>query len=388
MNRSAGAPPSPRAGGEAMGGGPGPTLTIASRYAGATPVASRLPDTGQGSCFDDQRPIDCPRPRQAFYGQDAQYLGAPRNYHDNGDGTVTDRVTGLTWQQAHEDARVDFPAAQAACAALQLGGHHDWRLPSITELFSLADFAGVTGRRAFIDPVFELRAPKAASLGGDPFAATHRPDMMGQTWSSTLYQGEHWDRPGVEAAFFFNFLDGRIKQAPTHGGPGLFHRCVRGPAWGRNDFVDNGDGTVTDRAFDLMWQRADDGRAREWGQALAYCEALTLAGHADWRLPNAKELQSLVDYRRAAPAIDLSVFRISDPRAWFWSSTTHGEQASEAVYVCFGKCTSVDGVDVHGAGAQRSDPKSGDASRYRNGRGGQRDEVRVRNDVRCVRSVN
>ncbi len=361
---------------------------IASQNPSALRVASRLPDTGQGSCFDDSRQIPCPSRGQPFYGQDAHYLGAPRDYRDNGDGTVSDRVTGLTWQQAHNARRLHFHEAEAACGALRLGGHDDWRLPTITELFSLADFAGVTGSRAFIDPLFEIRAPDAASLQGDRFAATHSPEMMGQTWSSTRYRGDHWDRPGVEAAFFFNFLDGRIKQAPTAGGgPGLFHRCVRGPVWGDNALVAKGDGTVTDRNFDLMWQRADDGRPRTWREALAYCESLRLSGHADWRLPNAKELQSIVDYRRAQPAIDTSVFRIADPRGWFWSSTTHGEQPNNAVYVCFGKCTSVDGVDVHGAGAQRSDPKTGDASRYAQGRGGQRDEVRIHNYARCVRSV-
>ena len=378
--------PEGAAGGRAAG--PSPSVVIASRHAGATRVSSRLPDTGQGSCFDDAREISCPPRGAAYHGQDAQYLGAPRDYRDNGDGTVSDRVTGLLWQQGHNAQRLDFPAAQAACAALRLGGHADWRLPSITELFSLADFAGATGRRAFVDPVFEIRAPDTAILRGDRFAATHRPEMMGQTWSATRYRGDHWDRPGVEAAFFFNFLDGRIKQAPTAaGGPGLFYRCVRGAPWGDNAFAVNGDGTVTDHAFDLMWQQADDGQPRQWRAALAYCEALHLAGHDDWRLPNAKELQSIVDYRRAAPAIDASVFRIADPRGWFWTSTTHGEQPGEAVYVCFGKCTSVDGVDVHGAGAQRSDPKTGEASRYRAGRGGQRDEVRIRNYARCVRSA-
>ncbi|QID18610.1 DUF1566 domain-containing protein [Nitrogeniibacter mangrovi] len=385
----AGAPAARSPQGAAMRPPRGPQTPIASRYAGAVRVASRLPDTGQGSCFDDHRAIRCPAPGEPFYGQDAHYLGAPRDYRVNGDGTVTDRVTGLTWQQAHNPRRLGYRAAEAACRRLRLGGHDDWRLPSIRELYSLADFAGVTGQRAFIDPVFEIHPPDSDQLHGDRFAATHRPEMMGQTWSATRYRGQHWDRPGVQAAFFFNFLDGRIKQAPIDGdGPGLFYRCVRGPAWGANDLVANGDGTVTDRAFGLMWQQADDGRARTWGEALAYCEALTLGGHDDWRLPNAKALQSIVDYRRPQPAIDTSVFRIADPRGWFWSSTTHGEQPSEAVYVCFGKCTSVEGVDVHGAGAQRSDPKSGDPARYRAGRGGQHDAVRIRNDVRCVRSVD
>lgn len=373
-----------------LGGGPGGgagravRVDIAADNPAAHPVASRIPDTHQGSCFDDNRAISCPRPGQPFYGQDAQYAGAAPDYRVNGDGTVTDRVTGLMWQQGHNAGRLDWYGARGACGALRLGGHADWRLPSIRELFSIADFRGTVGRRPYLDNVFEIHEPDASVLEGDPFSASHRTEMMGQTWSATLYTGDHWDRKGVEAAFFMNFLDGHIKQAPTRGRAKLFYRCVRGPAWGENDFVDNGNGTVSDRMSALMWQRRDDGRTRNWREALAYCEALALAGHSDWRLPNVKELQSIVDYRRHDPALDTRFLQQSDHRGWFWSSTTHGDNVTQADYVCFGRCTAVDGVDVHGAGAQRSDPKSGDPSAHRS-QGGQRDEIRIYNYVRCVR---
>ncbi len=370
-------------------GGPMRGYTPRKPFPDAVPLANRVPDTGQVTCFDDRRPIDCPDVGAPFHGQDAHYRGRPPAYRVNGDGTVSDLVTGLMWQKAHNPRRLGFTAAKRACEGLALGGHGDWRLPTIKELFSISHWQGVTGRRFFLDgSVFDLELPGPEILRGDRFAATHRVDMMGQTWSATLYTGDHWDRPGVEAAFFFNFLDGRIKQAPTGGrGPGLFHRCVRGPEWGVNDFRAHGDGTVTDTATGLMWQQADDGRTRTWGQALAYCQGLSLAGHGDWRLPNAKELQSLVDYRRHDPALDLTVFRQHDKTGWFWSSTTHGDNPGSAVYVCFGKCISVDGVDVHGAGAQRSDPKAGDPSRW-GPMGGQRDQVRIHNHARCVRDAD
>jgi len=367
------------------GRGPSPLgANIAADNPAARPVRSKLPDTGQGSCFDERGPIACPRDGQPYAGQDAQYLGTRPAYRDNRDGTVSDLVTGLTWQRGHNAQRLDWYAARQACTSLDLGGHRDWRLPGIRELFSIANFRGSVGRRPYLDDIFEIREPDASILAGDPFAATHRTNMMGQTWSATLYTGDHWDRAGVEAAFFMNFLDGHIKQAPTRGRAALFYRCVRGPAWGANDFVDNGDGTVTDRSTDLVWQQKDDGRTRDWPAALAYCEALKLAGHDDWRLPNVKELQSIVDYRRHDPALDTRFLHQSDRRAWFWSSTTHGDNVSQADYVCFGKCTSVDGVDVHGAGAQRSDPKRHSGSNRRS-QGGQQDEIRIDNYVRCVR---
>ena len=60
-------------------------------------------------------------------------------------------------------------------------------------------------------------------------------------------------------------------------------------------YQDNGDGTITDKATGLTWMKADSGKGMDWPTALEYAEDLKLAGHADWRLPNAKELQSIID---------------------------------------------------------------------------------------------
>ncbi len=354
-------------------------------YANAKVLNNKVPDTGQVSCFSNQRVEACGSVRTTLKGQDGHYRSR-LVYRNNRDGTVTDRVTGLTWQQAHNEQRLTFGDAAAACGRLALAGHRDWRLPTITELFSISHWQGVTGQRYFIDTrYFELKEPGQEILAGDPFRATHHTAMMGQTWSSTEYVGRI-ALVSVKHVFFFNFLDGRIKSAPKQGRAKLFHRCVRGEPWGNNAFQNNRNGTVTDRATDLMWQQADDGRPRDWSQSLAYCENLTLAGYRDWRLPNVKELQTLVDYRRYDPAIDTAYFSQKDKRGWFWSSTTHGDDVRMADYVCFGECTSVDGEDVHGAGAQRSDPKSGNPSRW-GARGGQRDETRIYNYARCVRDA-
>ena len=65
----------------------------------------------------------------------------PESYTDNGDGTVTDNVTGLMWQQA-EPAIGNIETwdnAVAHCQSLTLAGHSDWRLPSRIELVSIVD---------------------------------------------------------------------------------------------------------------------------------------------------------------------------------------------------------------------------------------------------------
>ena len=67
--------------------------------------------------------------------------GAPNleSYTDNGDGTVTDNVTGLMWQQAVPATKYAWADAVAYCPTLTLAGHSDWRLPSIIELSSIVD---------------------------------------------------------------------------------------------------------------------------------------------------------------------------------------------------------------------------------------------------------
>ena len=377
--------PQPQRGQQAqMGGGGRRGADIDATYAGAKTATSKVPDTQQGSCFDATSKTACGGEGEPFYGQDAHYAGAIPSYTDQGNGVIRDNVTGLDWQKAHNEKRLGYVDAARACANLTLGGKTDWRLPNIKELFSLSDFRGSQSKRFFIDDVFDLKEPGADVLQGDRFASTHATQMMGQTWSSTIYTGVHYGRPGVEAAFFYNFLDGHIKQAPSQGRSALFYRCVRGAEWGKNSFVRNGDGTVTDLAMGLTWQQVDDGQTRDWPGALNYCEGLKLAGHDDWRLPNVKELQTIVDYNQNDPALNQRYLRQSDHKGWFWSSTTHGDNISMASYVCFGKCTSKDGVDTHGAGAQRSDPKVGSPSRW-GSLGGQQDEVRIRNFARCVR---
>ncbi|MDP6172978.1 MAG: DUF1566 domain-containing protein [Rhodospirillales bacterium] len=394
-----------RAGGPGGGGGPGagsgdggPTKGGNKRfgyeprapYAQAVRLNNKLADTSQVTCFNTTSTIPCPAKGERLYGQDAHYRGPQPAFRDNGNGTVSDGITGLTWQKGHNRERLGYDSAYRTCKNLTLGGHGDWRMPGIKELFSITDWRGATGSRFFIDKeYFDLERPGREILEGDRFASTHSTEMMGQTWSDTIYAGKHWDRDGVFAAFFYNFLDGRIKQAPTGGGRNkLFYRCIRGPRWGDNKFKSNGGGTVTDAMTGLMWQRTDSGKGSDWPGALSYCENLDHAGKRDWRLPNARELQSIVDYGRADPALDLKYFTQSDKDAWFWSSTTFGEEISHAVYVCFGKCVSVEGVDVHGAGAQRSDPKVGNPAEWQGrARGGQRDETRIHNYARCVRDA-
>jgi hypothetical protein len=302
----------------------------------------------------------------------------------------------------------------AEASRCKIGEYSDWRLPSIKELYSLILFSGIdpdpssgnsSGQKPFIDTrYFKFQYGKASD--GDR--------IIDSQWaSSTLYVGEVMNnRP---AMFGVNFADGRIKGYPVgrdrRGGTKKYYVLyVRGQGdYGKNNFVDNGDGTVTDEASGLMWMKRDSGKVLNWQQALRYTEELSYAGYGDWRIPNSKELQSLVDYRRCpdttrSAAID-PVFEVSAIKnegeerdyPYYWSGTTHARRDSggSGVYIAFGRALGFmqdrrtgnkELMDVHGAGAQRSDMKSGNPSAIPQGRGPQGDVMRIYNYVRCVRA--
>ena len=105
-------------------------------------------------------------------------------------------------------------------------------------------------------------------------------------------------------------------------------------AGGLLSYTDNGDGTVTDNRSGLTWEKKTDANVNDnytWLDAFAYIAELNgmnggagFAGHNDWRLPNIKELLSIVDFGRSNPSID----PIFGPTAGklnfvnFWSSTS------------------------------------------------------------------
>ena len=380
-----------------------------------------LVDTRQTICYDDEISVSCPAQGEAFYGQDGSYEQAQPSYQDNGDGTVTDGITGLMWQQDPGE-KLSRDEGWDGAEQCSLGGYDDWRLPTIKELYSLILFDGTDPSGCdqagdcddavpFIDDeafVFEY---------GDESAGERMIDA--QYLSATDYVST--TMAGDETTFGVNFADGRIKgyglmDPGTGDDKTFFVQYVRGnDEYGINDLLDNGDDTVTDLATGLTWLQEDSGAhdasddgSLTWEQALAFCEELSHADRDDWRLPDVKELQSIVDYSRSpsttgSAAID-PVFETStitdddgtDNYPYYWSSTTHAHAEGEGpsgAYVAFGEASgwmedmmSGDYVlyDVHGAGAQRSDPKAGDPDDYPYGHGPQGDVIRIYNHARCV----
>ncbi len=398
---------------------------------GAAPAMSAgLPyaivSTEQSACYDDRGMVVSPKKGEPFYGQDAQRVTHPASYHDNGDGTITDRVTGLMWQKGFK--LVEWRNAHSDAAADRTAGYSDWRVPTIKELYSLVNFDGRTGSA----PPEQIGAPKDARPYLDTRVFAFEYPSRGrfidaQYLSATTNVSRVMER--LDGFYGVNFADGRIKCYPKEGNRSrttFYARYVRGnPVYGRNDFHDNSDGTITDRATGLTWMKVDSGdpglRARlgryarqdgrlDWREALDFASRLDYAGKSDWRLPNAKELQSLVDYLRSVETSDSAsidalfsaspIMNEGEARdfGYYWSSTTHLDgrvPGSDAVYVAFGRALgymrppsgtgTLRLMDVHGPGAQRGDPKTGDPSKLPLGQGPQGDVRRIYNLVRCVR---
>jgi hypothetical protein len=383
-------------------------------------------DTGQTKCYDNHIEIDAPSAGEVFYGQDAQHDGSQPSYTLSNDGlTVYDNHTRLTWQKSPDmdgdgdidaDDKLSYSEAMAYADhlnTLSFGGYTDWRLPTIKELYSLIGFNGTDPSGAIGNDTSSL-TPYINTMYfdfayGDTDAGERLIDA--QYASSTIYVS-NTGGDGGDTMFGVNFADGRIKGygLSLFGFDKTFYViCVRADTeYGKNRLMDNGDGTVTDQATGLMWTQNDSGQGLNWQAALAWAQSQNSAnylGYNDWRLPDAKELQSIVDYARApdttgSAAIDplfacTSIINEAGETdyPYYWTSTTHAAangMGASAVYIAFGRALGFmfgEWVDVHGAGAQRSDPKSGDPSFYPTGRGPQGDAVRIYNYVRLVRDA-
>jgi hypothetical protein len=335
--------------------------------------------TGQKYSYDNAGNIINPTKGDADYGQDAQYSSTEFSFTNNRDDTVTDNNTGLTWQVIPSDDQMTWDEAVEYCENLELGGYDDWRLPSLKEAFSLSDFE--TGWPYIDISYFDF----ASETIGE--TSQINDSSQGQFWTSDYYLvgTTHND---AASAFGINYATGLIEADAL--GMGKYVRAVRGDEYGINGFVDNRDCTVSDEATGLMWMQNDSGLTMDWDDALDYAENFEYAGYDDWRLPDVKELQSIVDYSGSYPAIDLEYFNITELENnefyYFWTSTSAYHSANDlrygyAWYVAFGYAVDNEGNDMNGAGAVRFSPKSEDSSYTGEG------VDNILNSVRLVRNI-
>src|SRR5262249_4635830 len=143
-------------------------------------------------------------------------------------------------------------------------------------------------------------------------------------------------------------------------------------------YTDNGDGTITDNATGLMWEKKDQsgGEPHDWSKTYTWCADVSpmdgncdngtndmdgtitttflaalndgsgFAGHTDWRIPNVNELHSIDDYENVGPSVNtafntgcvasctVTSCSCTHP-ASYWSSTTFQLSPDEAWVVFF-----------------------------------------------------
>lgn len=213
---------------------------------------------------------------------------APRLAHDGQD--VLDRITGLVWQASPGELS-DFAGASAYCQARADRNSLEWRLPTRLELVSLVDPGAVPS----IDSQFFPATPN------DYF------------WTRSV-------APGPTAARFSVYFGlGETATGPEDR-KGAYVRCVRQGKRRAAPQFESYDLAVLDRATGLLWERFAPDRLLGFEAAKLYCDGLDLDGEGGFRVPSAKELQTLV----AVPADPSGALIDSDafPRtlsAEFWS---------------------------------------------------------------------
>ena len=295
-----------------------------------------LPRTGQTECYDPYGDLIDRYDRWAE-GLDGQVragvpwpLDARERFIDNGDGTVTDKLTGLMWLKCANPIKefhpeFDAPPEQddpnengdpgdglvsrryagmfiqrmndgtyADCNA----GYTDWRLPNINELESLLNY----GEQSYL-------WLGSARSGNEKVFDDTGPYYY---WSST--RGTVVQLETDEETPTFNFVAcvwpvRGPEQLPSNGPPIIQLPKPsgsmiddQGMEWPIHRFTTYQD-VIVDNLTGLMWTRNADlanGRVR-WSEALNLVSNLDVEGYTDWRLPNVKELRSLIDYWETHP---------------------------------------------------------------------------------------
>ncbi len=187
-------------------------------------TADKFPATGQTTCWDSTGAvISC-----AGTGQDGDIrAGAKLRYKDNGDGTIIDENTNLTWEKLSFDGSIhDWGNAYtwADAFAVHLAGlneakfarHHDWRLPNVKELQSIVNYGNFGP--AVSSPFNNNCVAGATVLTGSCTVGNGY-------WSSTSYLNAPMD------AWFVNFIDGGLDV----GGKSSFFIQVRAVRGGLGD---------------------------------------------------------------------------------------------------------------------------------------------------------
>lgn len=286
----------------------------------------RLPDTGAKTGYS------------LMNGEDGEITIHAPFFRINNNGTVTDTVTGLMWQQS-DGGEMSIEKARFYCDTLTLGGYTDWRLPYLNEAYSILNHQYTNPA---VDPAVFVKT------GAEYWWSWNvQANDSSKIWV-TNSGGGAGNHPKVETV--------------SAGGTKKFHvravRSVLAPVILPARFTVNSNQTVKDELTGLVWRKNASADSMTWENALMYADTCTSSGFSDWRLPNIKELQSLTDIRLVNPCVNQICFVFSGRK--FWSSTTLPNQTGTAWYLDsrFGITTYDPKVRKNGVFLVRSDTVS------------------------------
>jgi hypothetical protein len=260
----------------------------------------KLPDTGQTADYT------------TTFGEDSDYSINVPFYIKNNNGTVTDTITSLMWQQA-DGGEMTYDKAIIYADTLTLGGFTNWRLPSPHEANSILNHQRP-------NPALDITA--FTSTGAEYWwTNSKQANDATKVWVTNAGGGT-----GNHA----------LSETISAGGTKKYHirvvRDTKTPPIVASPFTNNGNGTIKDNLTGLTWQQAPHPDSLTWENALTYAEGLTLGGFSDWRLPNIKELQSISDEKLVAPSVSTTFFPAIGAKR-YWSSTTLFNQPTRAWYL-------------------------------------------------------
>ncbi len=230
-----------------------------------------------------------------------QAAGQP-DYQKNDNQTITDQQSGLMWIASNMDIQRRWQDAVSYCNELVFADQTDWRLPSKLELESIVDYDR-------FDPAMN---PAFSCQSSFYWSSTPHTTNPAYAWSVFCPDGaDHW----------------------VHKSNNYEVRCVRSnpPSHAIAPYTP-GIHTVIDQGTGLEWQKNDNNTLHTWQNARDHCETLSLDAKTDWRLPNIRELKSLVDYNRYYPATDPSIPCQSSS---YWSATTVANDAQTSAWSIF-----------------------------------------------------
>ena len=310
-----------------------------------------LPRTGQTKCYDEAgTEISC-----AGTGQDGDIQAGvawpePR-FTDNGDGTMTDNLTGLMWTKDSNlpGVSMDWYSALDYSNNLTLAGYLDWRLPNVNEMESLvnsneANIATWLNSQVFTDVQADYYWSSTTNAGFEKSA-----------WSIYMQDGQVYSYKKSNKNYVWSVRAGQSGN-PDPSYPANTWKTgqmisyysgddgdlQRGVSWPTPRFTDHRDGTVTDNLTGLMWtqnafapgpESCYPGNEWQWQPALDFVVCINsnrFLGFSDWRLPNRKELHSITDFSQYDHALPLE-YPFSNVYDFnYWSSTTNANNLVRA----------------------------------------------------------